>query len=392
MAERDPYYDGRTVFSLQVTQLRPGDIVLTRNRRDPAKRGRKQSAAIALAGASNFSHAAICSQPPTLIEAIGPGVSTLSIAKCFYHAERDVRVLRYADETTARRAAAKAGLFLGKGYSVAMALKSVSPAAPDASAPMSKTFCSALVAAVYREAGAPEFQSINPYRTTPGDLTRMAFLEDVTAQVSRPMLAPRNVEDMTALDGERRPSPFDGQAKALFVLHAAVADDVEAFIRKWDLPLATPTTFLETLDFLVKALLWATAGDDPLKQLYLPALRSIDRKLADAFDRSDMRRMNALADTLDAESLARDLRESFEPDPDIDIPAMRALLDATPGQIESRGWVLKDAHRNVGLSLVWDRWCDLTASSIQVLRSRQTILREILGRIDPAHPVAESSA
>lgn len=392
MAEHDPYYDGRTVFSLQVGQLRPGDIVLTRNRRDPDKKGRKQSAVIALAGASNFSHAAICSQPPTIIEAIGPGVSTLSLANSFYHAERDVRVLRYADETIARRAAAKAGLFLGKGYSVAMAVKSVSPATADASAPMIQTFCSALVAAVYRSAGAPEFQSINPYRTTPGDLTRLAFLEDVTAQVSRPMLAPRNVEELTALDGKRRPSPFDGQAKALFVLYAAVADDLEAFIRKWELSLATPTTFLETLDFLVKALLWATAGDDPLKQLYLPDLRSIDKKLADAFDRSDMRRMNAVADALDAESLARELRQSFEPDPDIDILAMRGLLGATIGQIESRGWVLQDAHRNAGLSLIWDRWCDLTASSIQALRSRQTVLREVLDRIDPAHPSAESPA
>jgi uncharacterized protein YycO len=390
MAKYNPYYDGRTVFSLQVAKLRPGDIVLTRNRRDPNMKGRAQSAVIAVAGASNFSHAAICSQPPTLIEAIGPGVSTLSIANTFYHAESDVRVLRYADETTARAAAAKAGLFLGKGYSVAMAIKSVSPTATDASAPMIKTFCSALVAAAYRAAGAPEFQSINPYRTTPGDLTRMAFLEDITAQVSRSMLAPRNVEELTALDGERRPSPFDGQAKALFVLHAAAADDVEAFIRKFGLSLAIPTTFFETLDFLVKALVWANEGNDPLKQLYISLLRSIDLTLADAFDRSDMGQMNASADALDAESLARDLRESFEANPDIDVPAMRALLNATTGQIESRGWVLTEAHRHVGLSLIWDRWCDLTTSNIEALRSRQTTLQEILRRIDPAHPVAES--
>ncbi len=388
VAEHNPYYDGRTVFALAVAQLRPGDIVLTRNRRDPDNKGRKQSAVIAAAGRSNFSHAAICSQPPTLIEAIGPGVSTLSIAKSFYHAECDVRVLRYADAPIARRAAAKAGLFLGKGYSVPMAIKSISPAAADASTPMTETFCSALVAAAYRAAGAPEFQSINPYRTTPGDLTRMTFLEDVTAQVSRPMLAPQNVEELTALDGERRPSPFDGQAKALFALHATAADDVEAFIQTWDLPLQTPTTFFETLEFLVTALRWATEGDDPLKQLYLPALRSIDRKLAHAFEASDLRRMNAVADALDTDSMARDLRESFEPNPDIDVPAMRALLDATAGQIASRGWVLEEAHRNAGLSLVWDRWCDLTAGSIEVLRARQRVLREVLGRIDPARPSA----
>lgn len=389
MLERDPYYDGRAVFALQVSLLRPGDIVLTRNRRDPNKKGRNHSAVIAFAGASNFSHAAICSQPPTLIEAIGPGVSTLSIANSFYHAERDVRVLRYKDKAIARRAAAKAGLFLGKGYSVAMAVKSVTPAAADASAPMIRTFCSALIAAVYRAAGAPEFRSINPYRTTPGEFTRLAFLEDVTDRVSQSMLAPKNIEQMSALDGERRPSPFDGQAKALYALHAVAADDVEAFIRQWDLPLAIPTTFFETLNFLIKALLWVTEGDDPLKHLYLPALISIDRKLAGAFDQGDLRRMNTIADAVDAESMRRDLRESFMADPDIDILALRALLDATLGQIESRGWVLDAAHRNEGLSLVWDRWCELTADTIETLRLRQTVLREVLGRIDPESRVAD---
>ena len=143
MAERNPYYDGRTVYCLQVSQLRMGDIVLTRNRQSLSKMGRKQSAVIAIVGASNFSHAAICSQPPTLIEAIGPGVSTLSIANSFYHAEIDVRVLRYNDESIARRAGIEAGLFLGKGYSVAMAVKSVLPAAADAS--MRIAFCTVLL-------------------------------------------------------------------------------------------------------------------------------------------------------------------------------------------------------------------------------------------------------
>lgn len=387
MTEHDPYYDGRTVYSLQVAQLRPGDIVLTRNRRDPHRKGRKQSAVIAASGASIFSHAAICSQPPTLIEAIGPGVSTLSVANSFYHEERDVRVLRYADETIARRAAAKAGLFLGKGYSVVMAIKSVTPAASDASAPTIRTFCSALVAAAYRATGAAEFQSINPNRTTPGSFAHMSFLEDVTAQVSRAMLAPQNVEEMTALDGKRRPSPFDGQAKALFELHAVAADDVEMLIKKRNVSLTIPTTFFETLDFLVKALLWATEGDDPIKQEYLSDLRAIDRKLADALDLSDLPRMNESAEAHDGESLAHAIRESFEPKPDIDILAMRELFGATASQIESRGWVLDDAHRNAGLSLVWDRWCVLSAKSIENLRARQIALGEVLERIDRSQPV-----
>lgn len=386
--ERNPFYDGRTVFSLDVAQLRSGDIVLTRNRRDERKMGRTQSSVIAAAGRSNFSHALICSQPPTMIEAIGHGVSTLSIANSFYHQERDVRVLRYGDPVIARRAAAKAGLFLGKGYSVRMAINSVLPGAADARQPMIKTFCSALIAAAYRASGAPEFQGINPHRTTPGHLTRMPFLENVTAQIAGSMLAPQNVEEMTALDGERRPSPFDGQAKALFVLHASVADDVEAFIRRWNLSLEIPTTFLETLDFLVKALSWATEGDDPLKDAYIPALQLIDRKLAEAFDQSELKRMHAVAIARDAESLAHDLRESFNSVPDIDVRQTRAMLEATSGQIASRSSIFKVQHRALGLSLAWDRWCDFSAGSIKPLQDRQVTLREILGRIDPGHSSA----
>ncbi|EIE53006.1 hypothetical protein C357_00789 [Citreicella sp. 357] len=382
-ADHNPFYDGRTVFSLDVAQLRPGDIVLTRNRLDESSKGCIQSSVIAVAGKSNFSHALICAQPPTMIEAIGSGVSTLSIANTFFHEERDVRVLRYGDPIISKRAAAKAGLFLGKGYSVRMAIKSVLPSNTGANEPMVKTFCSALVAAAYRASSASEFQSINPYQITPGDLTRMVFLTDVTSQVTRPMLAPRNVEKMTALDGERRASPFDGQAKALFELHASVADDVEAFIHQWGLSLEVPTTFFETLEFLVSALKWATQGDDPHKKAYIPALRSIDQKLADAFDQSDLSQMNMRADAKDAESLARDVRESFEPNPDIDVDAARAILEATAGQIASRSWLLEDKHRAAGLSHAWDRWCDLSASSIDALKNRQTILREILDRIDP---------
>lgn len=71
----------------------------------------------------------------------------------------------------------------------------------------------------------------------------MTFLSDVTSHVAGTMLAPSNVEEMSTLDGDRHPSPFDGQAKALFALHASVADDVEAFFRQWDLSLDIPTTF-----------------------------------------------------------------------------------------------------------------------------------------------------
>lgn len=383
--EHNAFYDDRTVFYLDSTRLCPGDIILTRNRTDDSTKGRMKSSVIAAAGKSNFSHALICSQPPTMIEAIGPGVSTLSIIRVFYHEERDVRVLRYIDPVISRRASAKAGMFLGKGYSVRMAIQSVLPVAADAEEPMVSTFCSALISAAYRKSGAPEFQSINPYRTTPGDLARMDFLKDVTLEVSRPMLAPQNIEEMTALDGVRHPSPFDGQAKVLFALHASVADDVEAFFRQWELELEIPTSFFETLEFLVHALKWATDGNDPLKKEYASALRLIDQKLAYEFDKGDLQQMFKEADERDTKTLLSDLQESFEPFPDIDINATRSLLETTAHQISSRSWVLEAENRAAGLSLAWDRWCIFSASTIEAFKNRQMTLNRILSRIDPLH-------
>ncbi|MBV1886433.1 MAG: hypothetical protein KUG61_05075 [Parvibaculaceae bacterium] len=79
-----------------------------------------------------------------MIEAVRSGVSTHSVANSFYHEKCNVCVLRYCDPVFSRLAAAKAGLFLGKGYSVQLAIKSILPDFMDASEPQMKTFCSAL--------------------------------------------------------------------------------------------------------------------------------------------------------------------------------------------------------------------------------------------------------
>lgn len=47
--EHNPYYDGRSVFGLDVKMLRSGDIILTRNRRNKSKIARAQSWIIAAA-------------------------------------------------------------------------------------------------------------------------------------------------------------------------------------------------------------------------------------------------------------------------------------------------------------------------------------------------------
>lgn len=383
----NPHYDGKTVFFLDVAKLLPGDIILTRNRLGESKMGRKQSSIIAAFGKSNFSHAMICLVPPTMIEAISSGVSTHSVANSFYHEEDNVRVLRYCNPKFSELAAGKAALSMGKPYSVRMAIKSILPELQDANEPQVKTFCSALVAAAFRGSGAPEFQSINPHRITPGHLFHMECLDDVTSQVSYLDAAPINIEEMSALDGERQPSPFAGQAKALLELHVSVADDIDVFVCQWNLPFKIPTTFYETLEFLLEALKSPPNGDDLLKEVYISALQSIDRKLANAMDNSNLQNMNEEAEALETKTLIHILQESFEPVPDIDITSTRAMLKATADQISSRSGVLEEPHRAPGLSHAWDRWCVRSNSDIEFFKIRQTTLHEILGRIDPSYSV-----
>jgi hypothetical protein len=127
MIERNPEYDGLYVFKPNLAELQSGDIILTRNAETTSFKGKAQSDAIARATGGNFSHALLCSIPPTLIEAIGDGVSNVSAQICFVHDLQHVRVLRYPDQTIARAAGSAALKFVGQGYSVRNAIRSIFP-------------------------------------------------------------------------------------------------------------------------------------------------------------------------------------------------------------------------------------------------------------------------
>lgn len=109
--EHNAFYDGKNVRILSIDKMLPGDIILTRNRWGTRATKRLMSTAISAAGSSDFSHALICQQPPTLIEAIDTGVSTVTMSRCFFHDTRDVRVMRYNDPKAASNQRG------GQGYS-----------------------------------------------------------------------------------------------------------------------------------------------------------------------------------------------------------------------------------------------------------------------------------
>lgn len=379
--DKNPFYDGQMVFSLDVRKLCPGDIILTRNRWAKTAINRGLSSGIATATRTDFSHALIITVSPTAVEATLSGVSTHSIQNTFYHDEKNVMVLRYPDPKIAGQAAAKASLVIGKGYSIRMALKSILPDLFHTDAPKQSTFCSALVASAYRSSGAPEFVTISPYGVSPGDLERMVCLEDITSEVSHTMLSPENIEQLSALDGDRQISPMDGQAKAYADIYASVAGDVEAFYTVFNIPGEMPTTFFSTVIFLRQTLLKLSGDIDPKLEECRSALRSIDTKLANSIDSSNLKSIMDAAEVIDGESLSRDLHQSFEPNHNFSISNMRSLLESTDAQIKSRS---SANNSQKGISKASDKCDELTIASIEGFKHRRAVLCEILNRIDPS--------
>ena len=117
-------YGGVAVYLPVVSRFRPGDILLTLNTESDDRKELRVSRVIARATRGRFSHALICSIPPTFIEAIGPGVSTISLARCFAHNLKNVRALRYPDREVSAKAASLARLEVGRDYSRAKAIAS----------------------------------------------------------------------------------------------------------------------------------------------------------------------------------------------------------------------------------------------------------------------------
>jgi hypothetical protein len=252
MIQRNPRYDNLYVFKPDLSKLRAGDVLLTRNVESNSLKGRTQSAAIARATGGHFSHALLCTMPPTLMEAIGEGVSNVTAQICFAHGLKNVRVLRYKDQSIARKAAAAAAVFLGKGYSVRRAVRSIVPGATEPTADDGRTFCSALVASAFRAADAPEFASLNPFKVTPAFLEQANCFQDVTQDVFIKILSPNNIEQMSALDGERVVSPLSAQANVLNAYHSKLSPLIKDFTLRYTslTPHKLPTSFLESLSFI----------------------------------------------------------------------------------------------------------------------------------------------
>lgn len=371
------------VFLPNIAQLRGGDILLTFNAESEDRKGTKQSQWIATVTGGRFSHALICSTPPTFVEAIGTGVSSLSLGRCFTHDIANVRVLRYPDFDIARRAADLARLEVGRDYSIARAIKSAFPSRTLSKIEDHGIFCSALVAQVYANAGSALFQQTSVDRTTPATIDALEGLEDMTSTVFRKGLAPSNIETMSALDGDRAPSLSarlttlsSDCAKELF----RTADQLAKTFPEVGLDV-TPT-FYGLLDFVVKAVERTADVSGERRPEFLVSLSEIDKALAAFVERGEMTALLREVAMEDDGTMQRNLVESFQSDPDIDIDAMKNYLVTSRTQLSQREAAIKNWQEwGLERSAAMRAYLPIDQIGAEATRLRISALEEILGRL-----------
>ncbi|MBB3349807.1 hypothetical protein [Sphingomonas sp. BK069] len=367
-----------------VGALRPGDILLTRNVEASGRKGNKDSMVIRRVTNGRFSHALICSSPPSFVEAIGSGVSTLSLARCFAHEIANVRVLRHPDLRISARAARLAQYEVGRDYSLAGAIGSVFPAATIGLIGDRGIFCSALVAHVFAAAGCLAFQSLAMHRVTPAALDDMDFMVDVTAEIFRPALAPRNVEAMSALDGDRVLTPSARQTAISNAFAKALLPEADRIAATYpELELQVTPALNGILDLLVKANERSDRVEGARRADLLADLVAFDELAASGLIRSGLSELLTEVMAADDEMLQRSLEQSFQARPDIDVVAMRGYLKASREQLATRRgglrqWESWGLHRSKAVTI--NHAIDSRAAEATERRVR--LLEEIIGRID----------
>lgn len=380
---RNPKYDGLMIFQPDISSLRSGDILLTKNAEGDDKKDLKQSNIIARASGGRFSHALICSVPPTFVEAIGLGVSTLSLARCFAHSLENVRVLRHQDQGVAEKAGSLAQLEIGRDYSVAKAVSSVFPQYLIAKIKDTGTFCSALVAQVFISAGASSFAATPIEKTTPATIDEMMDLVDITAKVFRRILSPMNIEAFTALDGDRVISPSAHQTEIYNRYAKEVVPDARSIASGYpEAGLDSPNTFFEIILLIMKAMDVIQIVHSEKRSAFEAELTALDNKVADLFGKGELLIVSKEMENLEGAELERSLKESFEQIPDIDMQAMRDMLNTSKEQLERRndslvGFINWGVERSRSVA----HYVELHAAVVRFLELRVTTLQEIVGRI-----------
>ncbi len=383
MPQPNPKYDGLMIFQPIVSRLKSGDILLTKNAESDKRKDLKQSDIIARATGGRFSHALICSVPPTFVEAIGLGVSTLSFARCFAHSLENVRILRHPNPAIAEKAGSLAQLEIGRDYSAVKAIASIFPQQLIAKIKGTGIFCSALVAQAFISAGDSSFAGTPVENTTPATIEKMTGLVDVTDKVFQRILSPMNIEAFSALDGDRVISPSALQTEIYNRYAKEVVPDATRIASTYPgAGLGAANTVFDTLLLIMKAIDAIQTIPSEERSNFESEVMALDNKLANLFDRGELLAVSKEMEKLDGAELQRSLKESFEQSPDIDMQAMLSMLEASKEQLEKRQESLASFRSwgsNRSRSLT--HYVELHAAVVSFLDLRVATFTEIIGRI-----------
>lgn len=383
-AGSNPKYNNLIVLLPDLAALRPGDLVLTRNRHGTKAAGRGMSQVIVKTTGGNFDHVMICTVPPTLLEAVTVGVGNLSLARAFAHDLSGVRVLRYHDAKVAATAASAALAYVGRPYAHVGAAKSIFPTGVFGEISGSNIFCSALIAQVFQKAGAPEFGATPVEKTTPATIERMLGLSDVTAEVFVEALAPQNIEEMAALDGDRTPSPMDKQVTLFATYFASLEPKAQAIpLRYPQSGLAAPLSFLACLEFLMDGYNAAPKIPKTDQSPFLAELVAFDDAVLALIDQGEWEALQVETTALDGQTTQRDLDAALGPRPDIDRRGLLGMRDATARQLEGRSRAVAGIRAwGIGRSKTIDRYLLIAEETLSCLQHRAQALAEIERRLD----------
>jgi hypothetical protein len=227
-------------------------------------------------------------------------------------------------------------------------------------------------------------------KTTPAHLQKLAFFTEVTQDVCRRILSPSNIEEMSALDGNRMLSPMAGQAQLLNSYYAKLSVPIDELMAAH--PTLTehrPNSFFECLQFisaLCVATTWLPDGEET-RQIKEKA-KSIDALGFALLTEGKWQAMQAMAQARDEESIQYTLSESFKRKPDINLEDTLGMIRASKEQIVSRSSILNDPDRPLGYSRVWDEWDRNTRESLRYFERRLNALNEALARAFPSAPAA----
>lgn len=364
-------------------RLRPGDIILTTGAGSEAAKERKLSGVIRAATGGRFSHALICSEPPAMIEAQPGGVTVLSLANCYAIERSNIRVLRYPDARVAREAARRAQIEVGREYSAAQAAQSIFPHATLKRIRDRGTFCSALVAQVYSDAGSVIFGRVPVDKTTPATIEALTELEDITDRIFAERPLPRNAARLVALDGDSPRRASERQAEISQRYAAQLLPAIEHIVADYPAAgLAVAASYFKILEFLMDAFAAAARIAAAERGAYLEAVAALDRDLERLIKSGDFDRMLDDIHAADDPGLQHLIEQSFSPDPDIDREALASFHASTIASLETRRRSVESILRaNEGRSLSVMAYAAIETRAVESIARRRALLDEVVDRL-----------